>query len=776
MKSFNKFMASAMACLLLSSGFALTSCNDDDDDFGTNQYVGGVTLNVFGPTPVARGGELRFLGSGMNQISSITLPGSGDITDIQRISNEEIRITVPQDAMPGKIVLHHAGGDITTTSELTFTEPISIESVSPLSVRPGDLLTIKGDYLNLIHEVIFTDEAVAPEETFTKHERHEICVVVPDDARTGKIIISDGAEMPNWIYSDEEVQVALPSVDAVADLTKAKPGQEVSIKGKNLDLVRKVVMPNEDEVEFTVKGDVITFVLPADVTDGTICILPGSGVKVAAATIGVAVPEEVVAVPATDIWGGDVIKIKGVNMELVTVISFPGVDADPAEPDSKSATELTVTLPTGIQSGDIVLHTNSGAEVNVPVQTLKPGNILYAPVPAALAGTLTVKGINLHNVVKVRFNGDTDADVSNPQTGQLQVTVPATLAAGQNSVAFILSNGEVVDGPSIELTAPECAYATVLPGEDVEIHAGETVVFTIANESHLTGVKVNGSNVQYILNGTRLIIQVPESCGKTGEFTLVSDNGQISYTLSVIPATHVENVIMNETRDLGSWAGEGDGGAFRLYKESFEGVPAGAKLVFHISPYAYTQIQLNDANWGQMDMLVPAQTETLAEWELTQERLDRIRNTDDGWSTTGMVVQGEGCVVSKVHIEWENALEVSVFGDLNVDLGSWSINYELKPADAFVTAGLREGMNINFYLKPTADYCQMQLFDGHWGGLVLPETGDGTNNFNSDKCDMNKITIKATADVVEKFTTLIDWGYCGIVQGENCILQKITIE
>lgn len=100
-------MASAMACLMLSTGFALTSC-DDDDDFGTNQYIGGVTLNVFGPSPVARGGELRFLGSGMDQIQSVTLPGCGDITDITRVSPEEIRITVPQNAEPGYVVLHHA--------------------------------------------------------------------------------------------------------------------------------------------------------------------------------------------------------------------------------------------------------------------------------------------------------------------------------------------------------------------------------------------------------------------------------------------------------------------------------------------------------------------------------------------------------------------------------------------------------------------------------------------------------------------------------------------
>jgi hypothetical protein len=47
-----------------------------------------------------------------------------------------------------------------------------------------------------------------------------------------------------------------------------------------------------------------------------------SGIKVAIANIGMAVPTSLVATPAADIKGGDVISIKGVNMELVTSVTF----------------------------------------------------------------------------------------------------------------------------------------------------------------------------------------------------------------------------------------------------------------------------------------------------------------------------------------------------------------------------------------------------------------------------------------------------------------------
>ena len=171
--NFTSLLALCMALMLP----ALTSC--DNDDFDTQQYKGGVNLNVWGPRPVARGGELRFLGSGMDQITSITLPGSGDVTDIKVISSEEIRITVPQNAEPGFVVLHHAKGEIKSITELTFTEPISLDEMSPMTVKPGQTLALKGDYLNLIEEVIFAEDVVVAQEDFISQSRYEITLVVP---------------------------------------------------------------------------------------------------------------------------------------------------------------------------------------------------------------------------------------------------------------------------------------------------------------------------------------------------------------------------------------------------------------------------------------------------------------------------------------------------------------------------------------------------------------------------------------------------------------------
>ena len=79
------------------------------------------------------------------------------------------------------------------------------------------------------------------------------------------------------------------------DLTDAKGGDVITIEGTDLDLVRKVVTPANKEIDFEYADGKIRFTLPGDISDGAICAVPASGVKVAVANIGVVVPTGLVA-------------------------------------------------------------------------------------------------------------------------------------------------------------------------------------------------------------------------------------------------------------------------------------------------------------------------------------------------------------------------------------------------------------------------------------------------------------------------------------------------
>mgnify|MGYP000784351392 FL=1 len=542
----NRLSVLCLAGALLLTGVSFTSCLKGDD-VDTNQYVGGISLNVFGPSPVARGGELRFLGSGMNQVTAVVIPGCADITDINVISDREIRITVPQEAQPGLVTLRTPNGDITTRTELTFTEPISIENFTPATVLPGDELTIEGEYLNLIHEAIFADDVTVTEEDFITHERNMIKLLVPEEAQTGQIILSDGEELPNLIYSKEDLVVTLPSVETVVNKENAKPGDIVEINGENLDLVRQMLMPDGTEVEFTLTSpNIIEFILPENASDGDVVVVPASGVKVTVAHLTMAVPTNLVATPASGLRGGDEIVLTGLNLDVVTSLSFPGV-AENVQPASLSEKELTVVMPEAAQSGSLILNTKSGKQVSIVIETLKPLVGSYNPSSIPAGESLLINGQNLDLVASVTFGGGQTVAVSSSSASQLSVSVPMEAEAG--NIVLNMYNGETVEAPSLTITKPQCCYVMNLPEK---VDAGALLELEVANGDKLTQVNVNGSQVQFILRDSKLMISLPAETVGEATLELVSSNGSISYQIEIVGS--MGTLIYEGPLATGSWA------------------------------------------------------------------------------------------------------------------------------------------------------------------------------------------------------------------------------
>ena len=654
-----KFPALWMMCLMLFSCLTFTACDNGDDE-DTNQYKGGISLNVFGPSPVSRGGVLRFLGSGMDKVTAVAIPGCDDITDIEVVSDTEIRVTVPQTAQPGLVVLKTPKGDITTKTELTFTEPIALEAFAPAEVKPGGELTITGEYLNLIKEVIFADEVTVPADEFVSQSRQEIKVIVPDSAQTGKFILSDGAEIPNWIYSEGELEVTLPSVEAPLDLVDKKPGDVIRVSGENFDLVKKVQMPNGDEVEFTMtassEGDELTFTLPDNVSDGEVTVLPASDVKVVVATVVVATPSNVVAVPAVNLRGGDMITLKGTNMDLVTDVTFPGVE-EAVGLESQNSTEIKVLMPAAAISGDLQLNTNSGKATAVSIATAKPENISYSAATVPAGEALTVKGVNMDVVSAVVFSGNVEVTVSDATATAISLTVPTTAETG--ALLLKMANGESVEAPSLTIEKPVCAYLPALPDKLVR---GRIVELEIVNADKLTNVLLNEASVQYINDAAKgvLMLNVPAELDGTYSLKLISSNGEIAYDVLVVAN---EETVWAGPLDI-SW---GDGGRVLVPAVSFAKVTAGTvmKVYFDQKDQTWAQAQFNYGDWSGIAFslfdttMVPTDIygwsfeSRVMELTLTQEILDNIQAKQgdcEDQTNVGIIIQGSDLTFTKITI------------------------------------------------------------------------------------------------------------------------------
>lgn len=800
-----KLSALWMMCLILLGCLSFSACDDGDEE-DTNQYKGGISLNVFGPTPVARGGELRFLGSGMDKIQSVSIPGCGEITDIEVISANEIRVTVPQTAEVGYVTLKTPTGEITTKTKITYTEPIGVETITPNPVKPGEVLTIDGEYLNLIKEIIFFEEVAIGEADFIVHSRKEIQVKVPMEARTGDVTLADASSensdaLRNLIHVKGLV-ITLPSVEAPLDLTAKKPGDEIVVKGKDLDLVKTVKMPNGEEVEFAYAKseageETITFILPENATDGAVVMIPASGVEVAIANIGMALPSDVKAAPAEGLRAGDIITLTGVNMELVTTITFPGVE-EAVEPTSKNATEVKVAMPAAAISGELLLNTASGTSVPVAIATLKPEFMAFANDAVSLGADVTIQGKNLDLVAKVVYTGGAEVEVAATSTTELTVAMP-TMGTESGVLTLVMGNGESVETAALTINAPEFCYIPVLPGEDEELKGGGIFTIAVENGDKLTGVEVDGKAVQFIINDNTLVMAVPQMANANTKVTLISSNGSIEYAIAFIPATNIKNEVWKGLVDI-TW---NEGGRVIIPASAFKDVPAGARMVLHyaqknetwaqaqINYGDFTVINFTEGEFKVNGLLVPTDVygwtfdNRSTPLVLTQEILNNIQAKQkecEGINDAGIIIQGEKLTFSSVTLEWEVSLEqdlkncivrqddpsvlmpfpISMAWD---DTGRFRILIDKEPSikDMKLVAGKSV---INFYVSGTG---QLQINDANWTSFTtLAEWNDAS---------VRVMELQLTQEMVDCLKGVRgDGSSTGLlIQGDGMTISKITI-
>lgn len=502
-----------MACMLLG-GLVFTSCDKDDAEVTT------VQLKVFGPSPALRGGELKFVGVNLDKVTTVVLQPNIQVSDFVSKKSDEIVITIPQEATPGKVTLKTSQGDISTITPLTFTEPISIASFSPATAKAGDVVTINGDYLNLIAEVIFTEGVVVKKSDFISQSRKKIEVKVPVAAQSGKMVVSNGAEMPVLVYTATPLTVTLPVVTAVSP-NPVKPGQELKITGTNFQLVKSVVFPDGLKVEdFTVSSDKtqITVIVPAEVKEGNLKLVAFSGVEVNFATALNLIAPVVSGVEPAQVKNGENLTINGTNLDLVTDVTF--ADGSVGTVVSRLATKLEVAVPLTATDGKVVLGTKSGKSVEAGViTTVKPTITSMAPLALMAGNDITIAGTNLDLVRKVTFVGGLSVDVTPQSATSLKVTVPPA-AVGTGAVVLTTTNGTQIS--STEQLSIEAANKPVITSIDASVKPGAKLTIK-GTKLHLVEAIYFQSNVKAVLYGVRtetsIEVYVPETA-KKGQVTL----------------------------------------------------------------------------------------------------------------------------------------------------------------------------------------------------------------------------------------------------------------
>lgn len=667
MKKISKIFAMLVVALV---GLSLTACSDGDD-LSTDQYGNEISLQSFGPCPVLRGGTLYLYGTNLDQIESVNLPGADPITAYEILQsgyNSKISILVPAEKCEtGQIVLKtKKGGEITSVSPITYREDIEITkffvgSEGNMVGNVGDVVTIKGDYLNLMHGVIFAGSDTIKEAEFVGHDRYTIQVKIPAEARTGVITLTDATKDGASLETKEELTINTPEATPIKD-RNIKAGEILSIKGSSFDQIVSVKFEGAtvDAADFKSQSVAeITVAVPAKATDGTFYVVTKSCIEVPVGNIITVVPTQLVATP-NPVKNGAELTITGKDMDLITGIAFP--NAAESKLNKVETTKVTSTVPEDAQEGDITLSLDNGKTVTVAYTLVKPTVASCTPAAITAGEKTIIKGTDLDLVKSITFPGDAEMTVDDFKgtANAIAVTVPAACAG--SGFKLNLKNGTTVniDGQLSIKAATDPAIASVTPGEAI---AGSTITITGKNFQNIQNLYIGSYKVNRYTSrtNTEIVCQVPANA-EVGTYKIVMedpDGNKIEGPdFKIVPAEKdIADFAKNEAGTaitypfVFSW---GDGtGKFRLNKADLIklGVKKGSKLIIYKDASVTGQVQINDANWAGLY--------TIADWNGTEAQLvqefddkmmNAINNVSDGWSDTAFIIQGDLGKANKIVI------------------------------------------------------------------------------------------------------------------------------
>lgn len=798
MKKISSFI---LACLGVA---AIASCSVQEID--TDQLSDeNITLVAIAPNPVARGGMLRIVGSQLQKVEQVEIPGVSPITEIEVVSegrNSEIRVKVPVDGPEiGPVTIVSGGIRISTKTDLEYSEPIILEGFSPASAMPGDVITVKGDYMNNIHQVSFEGGATVNE--FVSQSRYELKVKVPSLAISGKLILSDVDESnnpdglePNLFYTENELVIGDPTVKESAKGV-IKAGSEVSVSGSYLDMIQSVLF-GDQTAQFTCSedGKSIKATLPASAVDGDVILVSYAGKEFNGGSYETLVPSGL-AIKADDRYkAGSGLTVSGKDLDLVTGVSLAGTVLEFSLVDGK----ISATIPATAVDGSVTLTLENGKTVETEaIELVKPVISSLSPLEL-FAGdeNITVSGTDLDLVTSAKLGGK-DIEIVNASESSLELVTALTSVSG--TVVLGLANGVSVE--SAEAVKVNYHSLVIVTEMTAAQHIGEEVILKGSNFDLVENIFVGDEKVtKYTMRTAEEVhFMMPWLLAGSYNISFHLFNGDVETV-----ATPIE--VQLEREFTTAWEGNvtiswGDGGRVAVPVSAFEGVSAGAKLRLYYTQIenVWAQAQLNNGAWTTISFpevtsgtLVPTDIygwfadgilERVTELTLTQEILDNILANAGEYEGVlcGMIIQGSDLIFTKVEIVGEISQETTLWeGEKIAD--NWA-DQPFLLSDAgleLAAAGAKAGQTVYFYLEPLADDWKIQIIEGHWGATYISICNVGNSNLEDGKFteydlagNGGKVGLVLTDEILAAAYTQQWWGGTFVANGDKIKVTKITI-
>lgn len=432
----------------------------------TGFYVGENKENLVGNV----GDVLTIEGDYLNNITSVIF-ANGATMDAENFKSQtryQIQLVIPAEAGEGRFQISDGNNYMYSEGALSINAPEidANNAIGKSLIKAGETEVLRGTSLDQIASIELNGATVEAAD-FKSQTASEITFVISSKVADGEItaVTKSGIRI-----SFGEITTVVPS-QLVATPSPIKNGEEITISGKDMDLITGIAFPNAKESKLNkVETTKVTSTVPEDAQEGDITLSLDNGKTVTVAYTLVK-PTVTACTPAA-ITAGERTIIKGTDLDLVASVTFPGdVEQTVEKFAAQNANAIAVTVPAACAGTGFKLNLKNGTTINIDGQlsikaATDPAIASVTPGEAIAGSTITITGKNFQNIQNLYIGSYKVNRYTSRTNTEIVCQVPANAEVGTYKIVMEDPDGNKIEGPEFKVVPAEKDIATITTNMD----------------------------------------------------------------------------------------------------------------------------------------------------------------------------------------------------------------------------------------------------------------------------------------------------------------------
>lgn len=432
----------------------------------TGFYVGENKENQVGNV----GDVLTIEGDYLNNITSVIF-ANGATMDAENFKSQtryQIQLVIPAEAGEGRFQISDGNNYMYSEGALSINAPEidANNAIGKSLIKAGETEVLRGTSLDQIASIELNGATVEAAD-FKSQTASEITFIISSKVADGEItaVTKSGIRIPFG-----EITTVVPS-QLVATPSPIKNGEEITISGKDMDLITGIAFPNAKESKLNkVETTKVTSTVPEDAQEGDITLSLDNGKTVTVAYTLVK-PTVTACTPAA-ITAGERTIIKGTDLDLVASVTFPGdVEQTVEKFAAQNANAIAVTVPAACAGTGFKLNLKNGTTINIDGQlsikaATDPAIASVTPGEAIAGSTITITGKNFQNIQNLYIGSYKVNRYTSRTNTEIVCQVPANAEVGTYKIVMEDPDGNKIEGPEFKVVPAEKDIATITTNMD----------------------------------------------------------------------------------------------------------------------------------------------------------------------------------------------------------------------------------------------------------------------------------------------------------------------